>query len=503
MLNNKTYYPTPKPLIDKMLAKIQGKNIHKILEPSAGKGDIINALQNRHQYRNSDISAIEIDLDLQATLRGKYIKVIDGDFLTYAGPDKFDLIIANPPFDEGDKHLLKAIDILYRGEIVFLLNAETIKNPYTNTRKELIKQLTKLNAEIEYIQEAFKDAERPTGVEIALVYIRVEKNIEDDLFEDCKDKAKKPVIEIEESYEVSTQNPIPELVAVYNETVKIGIETILGYYRNYKKIGCYIGLNDKPDYDFDRTVDMTEKAQKQVNELLVVVRTKFWRRTLTLPEVKKRLTQQKQEEFETKLVEHCNMDFTESNIRQFVLNLIKGFNTTLMDVVVEVFDKFTIKHHWNEDNLYNENIHYFNGWKTNKAFKVGKKVIIPCYGLTDRWNNSFKLDTYDTSRNLQDIDVVMDYFRDTSNCWQGLSIVHAIEAAFKRGQSSKIISEHFAITCYKKGTIHLTFNDEETLRRFNLAACLGKNWLPYDYGHKPYPDMDTEEKDVVDSFEGE
>ena len=91
-------------------------------------------------YRNANISAIEINKDLFAALRGKNIKVIDYDFLLFSGPDKFDLIIANPPFNEGDKHLLKAIDIMYRGEIVFLLNAETLKNPYSNSRKSLVKK---------------------------------------------------------------------------------------------------------------------------------------------------------------------------------------------------------------------------------------------------------------------------------------------------------------------------------------------------------------------------
>ena len=119
---NKNFYPTPKPLIRKMVAKIK-KDPGKILEPQAGKGDIVDYIKDDYGHtwrRSADISAIEIDDDLRSILRGKGIKVIDSDFLAFSGPDKFDLIIANPPFDEGDKHLLKAIDIMYRGEIVFL-----------------------------------------------------------------------------------------------------------------------------------------------------------------------------------------------------------------------------------------------------------------------------------------------------------------------------------------------------------------------------------------------
>ena len=36
-----------------------------------------------------------------------------------------------------------------------------------------------------------------------------------------------------------------------------------------------------------------------------------------------------------------------------------------------------------------------------------------------------------------------------------------------------------------------------------MAACLGKNWLPHEYGQKKYSAMSSEEKEVIDSFEGE
>ena len=49
--------------------------------------------------------------------------------------------------------------------------------------------------------------------------------------------------------------------------------------------------------------------------------------------------------------------------------------------------------------------------------------------------------------------------------------------------------------------MHLTFNDENILRRFNVAACIGKGWLPMDYGKRSYTDMDAAEQEVVDTFE--
>lgn len=512
-----TFYPTPGTLVERMLAKRKkGKSEDqcKVLEPSAGDGAIVDRLINERSYYYDDskchffrdVSCIEIDPTRQATLRGKNRKVIDSDFLTYAGPDKFDLIIANPPFDHGDAHLLKAIDIMYRGEIIFLLNAETIKNPHTNLRKMLVQKLTELNADIEYIPGAFIDAQRTTGVEVALVYINIERDVEADLFAGCEDMATEQTPGIEQNYEVSTRKGIAELVAEYDQIIKIGTETILGYFRNYRKIGNYIGLDceaTKEDKYSISTENMTSLMQGKLNNLIKNVRISFWRKTLDLREVQSRMTSSKAKEFECQLTHQCNMDFTENNIRQFVLNLIGGYEETITSAVLQVFDQFTINHCYSSG-LYDDNIHMFNGWKTNNAFRVGKKVIVPVWGgygkgpFADEYSGKWKLH-YGVADKFRDIDVVMNYFDGLSSY---TSIAAAMEKALDRQQSSKIDSTYFTITCYKKGTVHLTFKDENILRRFNVVACKGKNWLPHEYGKKAYGAFSEEEKAVVESFEG-
>lgn len=491
-----------------MLDKIKG-NPGKILEPSAGKGDIIDGLTDRYDYhyayRKENVSAIEIDKTLRATLRGKGIKVVDTNFLTYSGSDQYDLIIANPPFNDGDKHLLKAIDIMYCGEIVFLLNADTVRNPYTNTRKDLIQRLNKLNVDIEYIQGAFKNAERPTGVEVALIYINIERKIEDDLFNGCDDSSNVEEPEIKKEHEVSTGKTVEELVAEYNQIIEIGIDTIMAYYENYQKIGSYIGLNKDAEKYSSKNGDMTSLAKEQINDLLNSVRHAFWRKTLNIPEVQSRMTTNKQSEFEGKISKRCFMDFTENNIRRFILNLISGFEQTLIEAVLEVFDLFT-RHGYMGKGVYEENIHYYNGWKTNDAFKVKNKVIIPIYGgwgkgpFVDDYSGAWKLSSYDVERKVRDIDIVMSYFDGMPGY---LSITAALGASLAKQQSRNIVSTYFTMTAYKKGTLHLTFNNEDILRRFNIVACKGKGWLPGDYGTKPYQDMVNEERGIVDSFEGE
>jgi len=153
----------------------------------------------------------------------------------------------------------------------------------------------------------------------------------------------------------------------------------------------------------------------------------------------------------------------------------------------------------------------FNGWKTNKAFKVGKRVVIPIYGSYDgaffrdakysfaRWDLN-----YAAAAVLNDIDKVMSYF-DGMGPYTSMST--AIQRAFGDGrgnvQTSGILSTYFKIRVFKKNTIHLEFRDEDILRRFNVVACRGKGWLPEDYGKKPARQLTHEERQVMESFEGE
>lgn len=77
----------------------------------------------------------------------------------------------NPPFDNGDYHLLKAWNIAKNTTIICLLNAKTIKNPYSSKRKALNAIIEQFGT-VELIQNAFLHAERRTSVEVALIRLK-------------------------------------------------------------------------------------------------------------------------------------------------------------------------------------------------------------------------------------------------------------------------------------------------------------------------------------------
>ena len=65
-------------------------------------------------------------------------------------------------FADGERHLLKALEMQKNGGCVMcILNAETLKNPYTKERKLLVRKLEELGAAVEYYQSALQSEEYP------------------------------------------------------------------------------------------------------------------------------------------------------------------------------------------------------------------------------------------------------------------------------------------------------------------------------------------------------
>ena len=172
-------FPTSRRIATTMLKKISPDAVH-FLEPNAGKGDLALAILNagresdRWSHQNNSrfcVDVIESNPDLVAILhQHPELTIVGYDWLTYSGISYYDAILLNPPFSQGTKHLLKAWDFLHAGEIVCLLNQETIDNPYTEERRRLTALIAD-HGSVEALGPCFQDSERPTDVHVAMVYL--------------------------------------------------------------------------------------------------------------------------------------------------------------------------------------------------------------------------------------------------------------------------------------------------------------------------------------------
>jgi len=494
------FYPTPKLLYDIMTLGIDWKMVHTVLEPSAGRGDLVDYVQTSKKvcsYNDDlDMDCIEIDKDLRNTLKGKELRVVHDDFLTFNTFKKYDLIIMNPPFSKGAAHLLKALDMQKDGGAVScILNAETIRNPYTNERKALVQQLEKLKADIRYVQNAFVSTEHPTGVEVAVIKVYIEApEMKSFFYEGLKQKAYQ-----EQTYEdISDLAPndfIEAIVAMYNIEVESGVRLI----NEYRSMCPHI-MKDLKDTAYNQPIlemKVTGKALS-TNRFVREVRGKYWNALFKNPKFTGNMTSNLSNEYHNQVHELKNYDFSVYNIKCIQYEMSKNLIRGIEDCIIKLFDDLSFQYSYSDE--LSSNIHYYNGWKTNKAWIINKKVILPWMNAFSSWSGRFE-PSYDVKSKLMDIEKALNYLDG------GLTECHDMEMclrhAIETGQTKKIRLKYFYVTFYKKGTCHIEFHNEELLKKLNIFGSQQKRWLPPGYGKKAYSQMDDAEKAVVDAFEGQ
>ena len=486
---NKDFYPTPRHLIVKMLEPYRKEDSYYeyskleelcVLEPSAGKGDIVDFISEKIRNQ-TQIKVIEKNLDLQATLKGKDYVLIDEDFLTFESDYFFDLIIMNPPFSNGDEHLLKAIEIAKDTKIICLLNAETIRNPYTKKRQLLIEKINQFGS-YEFLKEEFITAERKTSVEVALV--RLDIKDESNPFEfNFKDFDEDKKIDFNFDF-MSNQLATQDLISNMN----LRFEEIRASYIDYLKAEAkFKHFRDLLIKDEHRR-DITKKegsAATRYNYVSERLKSYMWKVVIKELDIQKHMSSKVQNNFQEYIHKQSNMSFTKENVFAFFQLIMNNRTNILGQAVIDVFDIFT--------SYYPENRNHIEGWHTNDRYMVNRKVILPHWvtygefssqeGLKS-YGDRFKI-SYTNRTKYNDIDKVMAYLCGDS-LEQNLTIEYALNNRFN--EMGKIrtgdkfhntcSSKYFNIKFFKKGTIHLEFKDKDLWRRFNLTVCEGKNWLP-------------------------
>lgn len=118
------FYRTPDAIARQLVALAQIGDLHRTLEPSAGDGAILDALQ---EGRDGEVDACEINPKMHADLlRRPGVSVVGTDFLTYTPGQAYDRIVANPPFAKQQDiiHANHMLDLLKPGgRLVVILSA--------------------------------------------------------------------------------------------------------------------------------------------------------------------------------------------------------------------------------------------------------------------------------------------------------------------------------------------------------------------------------------------
>jgi len=111
------YFPTPKEIVDQLIDYAGVTAGDKVLEPSAGRGNISSELVRR----GATVHACELLPDNRAALLSPcYPKIHlydEPDFMKLQTEDRFDAVVMNPPFEKQQDidHVLKAYSLLKTG----------------------------------------------------------------------------------------------------------------------------------------------------------------------------------------------------------------------------------------------------------------------------------------------------------------------------------------------------------------------------------------------------
>jgi len=463
---NKDFFPTPLEVIEIMTeGEILTDKV--ILEPSGGKGDIVDYLINAGA---KNVIACENNEDLKKILQTK-CKVIESDFLNLSSDriSHIDFIIMNPPFTADEKHILHAYHIAPAGcKIIALCNTETINNDFSKSRKEL-KSIIETCGKFTELGDCFTDAERKTGVNVGLIKIqKAGKSYKSEFEGFFMDE------EPAEAQEngIMSYNVVRDLVNRYVKACQIYGEVLTVKRRLNDVTGSFFGD------DLGIQVSLSYEDYKKA------LQKSGWMFILNKMNLTKYTTRGVREDINKFVEQQTNIPFTMRNIYHMLDMVVQTAGQRMDKAILEVFDRVTEHHH--------DNRHNVKGWKTNSHFLVGKKFILPNmispakeYGYTSDCYTSLR-SSYDGI--IPDFEkalcyVTGDKFEESefvNGKWEKYGI-KTVNSSINRNTYGEWYNSHyFKYKGYKNGNMHFEFMSEKIWQQFNARVAKLKGYPLYE-----------------------
>lgn len=172
------FFPTPPAVCGRMRDLLGAALGMRVLEPSAGKGDLAEAVRGL----GIDVRCIEINFTLRGILEAKGFDVVGCDFVEWVATQKlwptlnYDRIVMNPPFERGQdaEHVMLAYAVLAAGGRLVSIVSD---GPFfrEDSRSQDFRQwLEALGAETLSMDDgsfAGKDSFRRTGIKSRIIVV--------------------------------------------------------------------------------------------------------------------------------------------------------------------------------------------------------------------------------------------------------------------------------------------------------------------------------------------
>lgn len=436
-----------------------------------------------------NLFAIEIDQDLRFVLSGKGFSVLAADFFEFNEPQKFDAIVMNPPFSQGDSAVLHAWAFVKEGgELSAVLNKETLNNPYTKKR-QLLKSIVEEHGAVIQLGQAFNgpDSRRKTNVEVILITLKKPKSIaakfqgfDPNNFQDDATR--------NEEFAASPLAKTDYVKALCDRYKAVEL-ALVNRHKSQETLDFYLeGLNATGAYFKEQSEQKnlnSLKSETTLEDQLFAVKIRFWEELFSRSRLAERATSNFREKFMDFAKSQVHMSFTYRNCLEVLISVLENQDNIFRDAIDSLFK---IGCEFDSSNR----IHW-EGWKSNDSWKWNKTLIIPYSFIWDKRFNRFSrsVGSFASQANtfLEDLDKILSIISDcpVEVCTRKAYTYHVdhlgwpdYEVAF----SSWIETSFVRLRIYKKGTLHIQILDPSLLAEFNRRAAEGKPWMPQKSSYK-------------------
>ena len=485
---NPDFYPTPREVIEKMLMDDSPAGL-VVLEPSAGSGNIARALR---EAGAAEVLTCEIDPNLQPILRRDGFRLIASDFMSVTSEQvsHVNMIVMNPPFSQGVRHIRHAYDIAPAGCcIVALCNTSNLESSYYSNYREFA-ELVNLHGYAESLGDVFSTAERRTSCRVSLVKLWKEGQGADEFngyfsaYEESDQGGNG------EQAGLMQYNFLRDIVNRYIEAVKL-FDGVLEATEKINRAASFVDYTVETDEDGNQKAikhtygalpvsfqPVTYNRERGRDEIAAIdhatykkeLQKYYWRIIFAKMNMEKYATRELREQINKFIEQRQNVPFTMGNIYRVIETVVKTNGQRMTRALCEAFDTIC--------SLSAENSTAGETWKTNSNYMVNRRFI--CDGMTDydtRWSSLCQrvgIHYGDRRDKIEDIAKALCYL--TGQEWK--EIGYLIDAINKQKPAWGEWFEWGFFRCrgYKKGTMHFEFIDENVWARFNQEVAKSRGW---------------------------
>lgn len=484
------FYETPDDIADRLVGMVEDRGQNEaVLDAAAGRGALSAAWRRAsgamsvHGRDLPSIHAVEIDASHHGQLK-EHAKVVGLDFMSFQGIWTYAVVLMNPPFAKGAAFVLRAWDGLWAGKVAAIINAETLRNPYTQDRQRLVALIEK-HGRVEFVRDAFQGdgVDREADVEVALIYLKKPASSGADwvgstiqaMERDASDGVEESRIYRLPSELTLPRNFVENQVLAFNAAVdamraSVRAEMVASHFAS--RIGMTMAELQRKSKDATANYSGLSEAEtrKVLRTRYIELKDRAWASVLRSTDMLKKMTRKVQRSAEAEFETIKQMEFSASTIYGFLLGLVQSAGEMQTQAILDLFDSIIGYSH--------ENVEVYRAYKSNTKHRLGMRIKHTRFILSRMDGSYSRQPSWETQQRLADIDRVMCMLDGVAEVENGL-LATCMARWSDLYSGERVDSAHFSIRAYKGAeTVHIY------PKRVDLLACLNRRvgehrkWIP-------------------------